>query len=165
MRLHRLVLGLAVLGLSSCAEETPTALVEGADQPTLQASSAQEENPFLGSWRLERFEDADGVVFDESGGSFIVNFFSDGALLWTVSNDVEHLLCASPQTDCTVSGTYDYTNTTLTMDEEGGPEPGEDTGLYTFCGGRLIYTDRADGGGIRLTYVRTRRDCYVRDCD
>jgi hypothetical protein len=46
------------------------------------------------------------------------------------------------------------------------PEGGEDTGLYTLCGGSLIYMDyeNDEQDGISLIFGRTRRDCYVRDC-
>jgi len=73
-------------------------------------------------------------------------------------------VCQEPQTSCTIHGTYTYTTTTITFDEQEGTEPGPYTGRYALCGGRLIYMDFGDGEGIRFTFAKTRRDCYARDC-
>ena len=107
----------------------------------------------------------DDELVTPNGLSLILSFRSDGAYSWSATNDFDYVFCDSPETSCTVSGTYTYTRTTITLDEEVGPEPGPDTGLYALCGGQLIYMDDpSEEGGTRLTFKRTRRDCYVQDC-
>jgi len=130
-----------------------------------QMSYAQGGNPLLGVWKLTSFSNSDGEVELPKDFSLVLTFTPEGEYSLAATNTSDGFVCEEPQTSCTISGTYTYTATTITLDEEGGPEPGPDTGLYLICGGRLIYMDfEGDDGGARFSFGRTRRDCYVRDC-
>jgi len=108
---------------------------------------------------------ASGEVDFPTGFSLILTFTSEGEYSIAVTNTSGGFVCEEPQTSCTTSGTYVYTHTTLTLDEEEGPEPGPDTGLYVICGGRLIYMDFSEAeDGIRYTFKRTRRDGCAGGC-
>jgi hypothetical protein len=150
---------------------------EGASGPELNfpdpqldqfQAPGQNRNPFLGSWKMTSAVVGDDELVAGTDFLWIVNFRSDGTHSVSVSNDFEHLVCKEPsQTSCEWNGTYTYTAATITTEEPNHPDPGEageDTGYYAHCGGRWFYLDDADDGGIRLTYKRTRRDCYARDC-
>ena len=145
---------------------------EGATEPPtdpmrvqFQTSAAPHGNPLLGSWALTSAAVTDEVELQDL--SLILTFWGDGTFTMTATNTSGNFVCAEPHTSCTVGGTYEYTATTITTNTQEGPAPefGRDTGLYALCGGRLIYLDfQGDEEGIRLTFVRTRRDCYVNDC-
>jgi hypothetical protein len=95
-------------------------------------------------------------VFDERGILLIVTYRSDGTHSRSVSNDVEGLVCVD-QTSCEWDGTY--TATTITHVEPDHPDPeeaGEDTGFYSFCGGKWFYLDSAgEDVGVTLTFQMT----------
>lgn len=154
-----------------------TALVgcEGAAEPEFsapdptpdEAVNPQNENPFLGAWRLTSAVVGDDKLLPAGDFSYVMTFWSDGTHSVSVSGDLDHLICGAQDTACGWSGTYSYTGTTITTVEPDHPDPGErgaDTGFYAFCANKLIAMDEGDGAGIRLTYERTRQDCYVRDC-
>lgn len=123
-------------------------------------------NPFLGAWRLASAIAEGGEDLKGPGLSWVVIFRSDGTFSSSVSDDSGHVLCPGPEISCAWDGGYSYTATTVTLTEDGGPEPGDDTSLYLFCGGGLtLMSGGEDGSGVRLSFVRTRQDCYVRGCD
>jgi hypothetical protein len=131
----------------------------------VQEAGVYDENPLLGSWMLTSAADGDGELDFPTGFSLILTFTSEGAYSISVTNTSGNFVCEEPQTSCTIAGTYEFTHTTLTLDEEEGPEPGPDTGLYALCGGRLIYMDfTGEEDAIRFTFKRTRRDGCVGDC-
>jgi hypothetical protein len=141
--------------------------------PTLdEAENTQNENPFLGAWRATSAVVGDDELLPPGPHfSYIMTFWGDE--FWvSVSGDVGSEICPGQDTSCGWPGTYDYTRTTITTLEPDHPNPeerGEDTAFYVFCSNKLIFfhelDDGDDGGGIRLTYERTRRDCYARDCE
>jgi hypothetical protein len=157
-----------LLGCDVTGEPELTAPVPTTED--LQLASAHNENPFLGSWR------ATSVIFGEvellpgPHFRFIQTFWSDGSASTSVSGDTDHLICPSPNESCSWSGSfYTYTATTLTTLEPNHPDPGEqgeDTSLYAFCANKLFFMDTLDDGegGFRMTFERTRRNCYVKDC-
>ena len=163
-----LLFSAVVLGCEGAYESnsSSTAVTDIPSYPQLddmQVGNIQDKNPFLGSWRLGSAVEGDDEM--SVGPVVIVSFRANGTQSISVSNDLEHLFCEEPQTSCTWCGTYSYSRTTVTLDEEGGPEPGPDTMLYARCGGRLILMDYGDNDdGVRLTFVRARRDGYVKDC-
>ena len=106
----------------------------------------------VGSWELTMAEDGNGEI-PIGDLALIVTYRSDGTSSVAVSNDLTHQICEAPQTSCTWDGTYTYTATEITGNEVGGPEPGEDTGHYAFCGNRLIYMD----SGYRNTYKKVSK--------
>jgi hypothetical protein len=167
---HLVLLAIPALSLAACSD-SPNGIGElelAAPVPTPdahQVANLENGNPFLGVWRITGAVQADGEVDIPADFSFILTFGPGDAYSISVTNTFGDFVCQSPVTSCTVSGTYQYTATTLTFNEVVGPHPGPDTGLYTFCGGRLVYMDFEDeGDGISLIFGRTRRDCYVRDC-
>jgi hypothetical protein len=134
----------------------------------LQATTnPKHENPFLGAWKLTSAVVGDDELHPGRHFSFIMTLWSDGTHSVSVSGDADNLVCQA-DTSCGWSGTYTYTGTTITTDEPEHPDPGErgeDTSLYAFCANKLIFMDEADDdAGFRLTFERTRRNCYVRDC-
>ncbi len=146
---------------------------EGATDPELnvadpqlvdtQESNIRNRNPLLGTWRLKAFLEGEDELVAGTGTSLIQTLRHDGSFLWSVSDDVDYLVCEEPETNCTVSGTYTYTSTTIKF--EGVDSEGDNSAFYVLCGGRLIIMDGgADEVGIRLTFVRTRRHCYGRNC-
>jgi hypothetical protein len=176
LSIARLILALlcsaAVVGCEgdSELEPWPTAVADSPAAAKLEvgyASSIHNGNPFLGSWRLAKAVVGD-QVFDERTLLFIATYRSDGTHSVSVVNDVQGLICGG-QTSCEWEGTYTYTATTITHVELDHPDPdeaGEDTAFYAFCGGKWFLLDSAgEEGGVKLTFVRARRDCYVRDCD
>jgi hypothetical protein len=148
---------------------------EGTTDPQLNVSDAQpddlqvaantlSENPFLGAWRLTSVVQGEDEVILRPHFWFIVDFRSDGTSWAFVSGDDDHLICEAPDTSCSWPGTYTFTRTIFTGFDEEGPEPGEDSMFYAFCANKMILMDKGDGEGIRFTWERTRRDCYVTDC-
>jgi hypothetical protein len=167
---HLVLLAIPALTLAACSD-SPGGIGElDLAAPVLtpeahQVANMQDGNPLLGVWRLTGAVLADGEVELPPDFSFVLTFGPGDAYSISVTNTWGNFVCQDPVTSCTVSGTYEYTATTITFTEVGGPDPGPDTGLYTFCGGRLVYMDSEDeGAGISLIFGRTRRDCYVRDC-
>ncbi len=173
MSLPRLVPVLLCIGVAlSCdptGEPELTAPVPTTDQ--LQLSSANSENPFLGSWRATSALFGEVELIPGPHFQFIQTFSSDGTRSVSVSGDTDYLVCPFPDTSCSWSGSScTYTATTITTLEPDHPDPGErgeDTSLYVLCANKLFFMDRVDdgAGGFRLTFERTRRDCYVTDCD
>jgi hypothetical protein len=167
---HLVLLAIPALTLAACSD-SPGGIGEAelaGPVPTPDAHLAaniQDGNPFLGVWRLTGAVLADGEVELPPDFSFILTIGPDDKYSISVTNTFGNFVCEDPVTSCTVSGTYEYTATTITFDEVVGPDPGPDTGAYTFCGGRLVYMDYSDADdGVSLIFGRTRRDCYVRDC-
>jgi hypothetical protein len=153
-----LILTMALIG----CEAPSGAQLDVSDQQLLEvpADNLQKaDNPFAGTWKM-----TSAVVGDDelllNDISVLYTHWNNGDYSVAVSDDDGHLLCKSPQTSCAWTGTYTYTASSITFDEVGGPEPGEDSMGYAFCGGRLILADV----GVRLTFVRARHDCYVKDC-
>jgi len=143
---------------------------EGATEPPadpmrvqFQTSAVQQGNPLLGSWALTDVAGTD-VTEIPRNFSLILTFWDNERYSLAATNTSGNFVCQEPQTSCTIHGTYMYSSTTITLDEEEGPEPGPDTTMYALCGGRLILMDSGDGEAIRFTFVRTRRNCYVGDC-
>jgi len=167
---HLVLLAIPALILTACSDN-PGGIGElelAGPVPTPdahQVANIQNENPLLGVWRLTGAVQAEGEMDIPKDFSLIVTFGPGDVYSISVTNTFGDFVCQSPETSCTVSGTYQYTATTITFTELEGPNPGPDTGLYTFCGGRLVYMDFEDeGAGISLIFGRTKRDCYVRDC-
>jgi hypothetical protein len=167
---HMVLLAIPALTLAACSDN-PGGIGElelAAPVPTPLASqmaNIQNGNPFLGVWRLTGAVQAEGEVELPADFSLILTFGPGDAYSISVTNTVDDFVCQSPETSCTVSGTYEYTATTITFTEVVGPHPGPDTGAYTFCGGRLVYLDYSEADdGVSLIFGKTRRDCYVRDC-
>ncbi len=161
---------LGSLALMGCEGTSNPELIEPDPTPDdLQvATNTQSGNPLLGAWLLARAEVGDDEI-PLGDFEYVLTFWDDGTFSVSVSNDLEQWVCKDPpQTSCTWSGTYTYTRTTITFDDRNHPDPDErsvDTGLYTPCAGKLIYMDDpAPEGGSKLTFQRTRQDCYVRDC-
>ncbi len=149
--------GLVLAGCEGASE--PVLSVPGSQIDQLQASR-HSGNPFSGSWRLTSAVVGDQELLVGTDLSWIVRFRNDGTHSVSVSNDFEFLVCKPPQDSCEWNGTYRYTGTTITFDEQNHPDPderGEDTGYYAHCGGKWFYLDDADDGGVRLTYQRTGR--------
>jgi hypothetical protein len=165
------LLPILALTLTACSD-APGGIGESelaAPVPTLdelQASNVHNGNPLLGVWRVTSAVQGDGDAVLPAGFSLILTFRPDGRYSLSATNTSDNFVCVEPQTSCTINGTYTYTATTITFIHEApAPEPGPDTGLYTLCGGKLIYMDfEGEEDGISLTFQRTRRDCYVRDC-
>ena len=167
---HLVLLAIPALILTACSDN-PEGIGElelAGPEPMVnahQVGNIHDGNPLLGVWRLTGAVQAEGEVDIPADFSFILTFGPDDAYSISVTNTLDNFVCQYPETSCTVSGTYEYTATTITFTEVEGPNPGPDTGLYTFCGGRLVYMDYEDeDDGISLIFGRTRRDCYVRDC-
>ena len=167
---YRALLAILALTVAACSD-SPGGIGElelagpGPMPDADQMANIQNGNPFIGVWRLTGAVQAEGDVELPADFSLTLTFGPGDAYSISVTNTLDDFVCQSPETSCTVSGTYTYTATTITFTELGGPDPGPDTGLYTFCGGRLVYMDFEDeGAGISLIFGRTRRDCYVRDC-
>jgi len=143
--------------------EIPSGGQSSAD--LVPATGPQDANPFLGAWRLLTIENGEAeYVAGRDIFSAVVMFWDDGTYEMSVSDDVTHELCNGGETSCSWNGTYEYTRAMLTLDEEGGPDPGEDSSLYAVCGGRLMIMDEGDGLGTRYTFQPTRRDCYAKEC-
>jgi hypothetical protein len=143
--------------------EVPSTGQSSAD--LLPATSPRDANPFLGAWRLLTIANGDEeYVAGTDVFSAVVTFWGNGTYEMSVSDDAAHNLCDASETSCSWGGTYEYTRTLLTLNEEGGPEPGEDSSLYAVCGGRLMIMDSGDGLGTRYTFAPTRRDCFAKEC-
>ena len=164
------LLPILTLTLAACSD-APGGIGEAelagpvASPDELQMSSVHAGNPLLGVWRVTSALRGDGEAVLPAGFSLILTFRPDAKYSLSATNTSGGFVCVESETSCTINGDYEYTATTITLDEDEGPEPGPDTGLYTLCGGKLIYMDfEGDEGGISFTFQRTRRDCYVRDC-
>lgn len=164
------LLSMLTLTLAACSE-SPEGVGE-ADiaasipmPPVLDMASVQTGNPLLGAWGVTSVAVGDEEIVLPRDFSLILTFRTDNTYSLSATNTSGGFVCEEPQTSCTINGTYEYTATTITLNEVDGPEPGPDTGLYALCGGRLIYMDfEGNGDGIRFTFGRTRMDCYVNDC-
>jgi len=158
-----LLCSVALVGCEGASE--PEFKVPDTELNDLQAGNIQNGNPLLGSWILTGAVRGDDELVFPPGFSLVLNFWDDGTHSMAATNTSDNFVCELPQTSCTINGTYEYTLTTITFDEEEGPEPGPETVLYVFCRGRLIFMEPAgDDDGIRLTFKRTRRDCWAQDC-
>jgi len=136
----------------------------------LAKANTNNDNPFRGSWRARSVVFGEVEFLPEPHFRYIQTFWSDGSHSVSVSGDTDHLVCPFPDTSCGWGGSsYTYTGTTITTVEPNHPDPeeqGPDTALYAFCANKLIFMDSADDGtGYRMTFERTRRDCYVNECD
>jgi hypothetical protein len=156
-----IVTALVASGSGACDQAEPAGPeITVSDQPAGDpaATIIHTGTPFLGSWKLTSAVLGDEELLAGTGLLYIMTFRSNGKHTVTVSGDMEHLVCPEPQTSCTWNGRYSYTGTTITTVEPGHPDPGEageDTALYAYCSGRLIFMDSGDDVGLRLTYKRT----------
>ena len=136
-----------------CNEQPIPTAAKDASTATAPDFAVQAGNTLLGSWQLVSAVAGDTEMLT-GGLSLIQTLRSDLTYSWHFSNDVGSLYCDSPQTSCTWSGTYTSTSTLITLDEEVGPELGEDSSVYALLCGRLIMGD-ASGSGTRLIFKRT----------
>jgi len=164
-RLTLVLLCSTALGGCEGASE-PEFKVPGTELNDLQEGSIQNGNSFLGAWKITSAVLGNDELLPGGQFSYVMTFWSETHSV-AVSGDVDHLVCPAPATSCGWSGMYTFTGTSITTVEPNHPDPGEqgeDTAFYTFCSNKLIFMDEGDGDGLKLTFERTRRDCYVRDC-
>jgi len=147
----------------ACQETVPTDSGVALSDAVVEydAEAHVQGNPFLGSWALTSVLLGNEELMPENGLWWKMIFRSDLTFSSSVSNDDGHLICPS-QTFCEWDGTYEYSATTIMMDESDHPDPderGEDSSLYVLCGGKMfLMGDGDDDGelaGMRATFQKT----------
>lgn len=154
---------LVALGVFACDQSAPAepeASVPNPPDRDLLANTAYGGNALVGSWLATNL-----VVGNDDTPvghyRYVMVLRDDGTFSSSVGNDDagDPVLCKDPpQASCSWDGTYEYTATTITVDDTNHPDPDErsvDTILYVRCGGKLIYVGDEDSGGMQLVFRRT----------
>jgi len=129
---------MAIVTLAGCGDDSPSG--PGADA-------------ILGSWEVTSFVQG-GVDLVNGGMGLTIGLNSGGSYLIEVTNDQIEICAGAPGQNCQVSGSFAYTSTTVTIDDD---QPADAvTFTYAISGGNFMtWTGTVGGFAVEITMQRT----------
>lgn len=121
-----------------------TAVAACSDDP-----AGPDEDPILGTWEATAFVGG-GFDFVQLGMDLTITLSSDGMYDFEVTND-QVGICENTGDDCTDEGSFAYTGTTVTIDDEDEESAAFN---YTINGSTMTWTGSIDTTAVTITWER-----------
>lgn len=131
---------LLTLGLAACGDDTT-----GPNGP----------DAILGTWNVTSFGDGTTDLIAD-GMTLVVALDDDGTYTFTVTNDQADICGGNPGDDCTTTGSFTYTVSTVTINDD---DP-QDATTFTYGMGVgnnnvMTWTGNIGGSAVELDFTRT----------
>lgn len=114
-------------------------------------ASSGEQDAIIAAWNVTAFGDGEVDLID-AGMTLVVTLGADGMYAFQVTNDLAEICGGTGGENCTTTGSFAYTATTVTINDD---DP-EDSTMFTYAiqGNSMTWTGMIGAEPVVITFVR-----------